>query len=101
MIDALGLDPQQLKDFCLRWKIEEMGVFGSVLRPDFRSDSDIDLLVRFFPDARVSLSGRLTMIEELERLLGRTVDLVVESTLKNPFRRQEILRTTQVIYRAA
>lgn len=77
-----------------------MGLFGSVLRPDFRPDSDIDVLITFEPDVPWSLYDWVDMIEELEAMFGRGVDLVESSGLRNPFRRKEILATQQVIYAA-
>jgi len=49
MTTALPIDPQQVADFCRRWKVTEFALFGSVLRADFRQDSDVDVLVTFEP----------------------------------------------------
>jgi uncharacterized protein len=73
-------------------------LFGSVLRSDFRPDSDIDVLVTFSPEFSLSWDDRMGMQEEVEALLGRKVDLVSKKYLKNPYRRHEILSTHQVIY---
>jgi len=76
-------------------------LFGSVLRDNFRSDSDIDLLVTFAPDADWSLLDHVQMQQELERILGRDVDLVSKRAIErssNWIRRQEILSTAQPIY---
>ena len=89
-----------IEDFCERWKIEEMALFGSVLRDDFSPDSDVDVLVTFSPDAQLSLLDFVTMQEELESALKRRVDLVSKGGLRNPFRRREILKTRQIIYAA-
>jgi predicted nucleotidyltransferase len=86
--------------FCDRWKITEFALFGSILRDDFRPDSDVDVLVIFAPDAKWSLFDIVHMKEELEILFGREVDLVQKDCLRNPFRRYEILSTKQVIYAA-
>jgi hypothetical protein len=87
-----------IASFCQRWKITEFALFGSILRDDFRQHSDVDVLVSFAPDAKWSLWDIIAMKEELETLFGRKVDLVEKVTLKNPFRRYEILSTKQVIY---
>jgi predicted nucleotidyltransferase len=88
-------------DFCRKWKITEFALFGSVLRDDFRPDSDIDILVSFAPDAVWDYwVGWPEMIDELEAMFERKVDLVSKTSLKNPFRRHEILKTRQVIYAA-
>lgn len=92
-----------IEEFCRRWKIVELSVFGSVLRQDFRPDSDIDFLVRFASDARWSLFDHARMEGELEELLGREVDLVSRSAVErslNWIRRQEILSTAKTLYAA-
>jgi hypothetical protein len=90
--------PAQIAAFCQRWKIIEFALFGSVLRDDFRPDSDIDALVTFSPDRRFTWDDWTTMQEEIEALFNRKVDLVSKEYLKNPYRRYEILNTCQVIY---
>ena len=60
----------RLEEFCRRWKIAELRVFGSALREDFRPDSDLDLLVTFAPDADPSLLDHVAMEEELAALLA-------------------------------
>jgi predicted nucleotidyltransferase len=75
-------------------------VFGSVLREDFGTDSDVDVLVSFQPDSTWDLLDLVDMRDELKALFGRNVDLVEEEGLRNPFRRSSILSTRQVIYAA-
>lgn len=87
-----------LASFCRKWKIIELSLFGSVLRNDFSPDSDIDVLVTFSPDAKWSLLDLSRMQDELSSSLGRSVDLVDERGLRNPFRRREILATKEVVY---
>lgn len=90
--------PDSLGSFCGKWKVKELALFGSVLRSDFRADSDIDVLTTFAADANWSLFDIVRMREELSVLLGREVDLVQPNGLRNPFRRSEILDTREVIY---
>jgi len=90
----------QIAAFCQKWKIAELAVFGSVLRDDFRPESDVDVLVSFTDDAHWSLYDWVDMQEELEGMFGRDVDLVEKKSLHNPFRRHAILTTKQVIYAA-
>lgn len=85
-------------EFCRRWKIRRLSLFGSVLRADFRPDSDIDVLISFRPDSEWSLWDWVEMVDELQTLFGRQVDAVEESGLKNPFRRHEILQTRRIVY---
>jgi predicted nucleotidyltransferase len=90
-----------IAEFCQRWQINEFYVFGSVLREDFRPDSDIDIMVSFEADAPWGLLEIVRMKRELETLLGRDVDLVTKKSIEqshNWIRRQEILGTAQLVY---
>jgi uncharacterized protein len=91
----------EVEAFCHKWKVAELSLFGSVLRDDFSPDSDVDVLVSFAPDATWSLFDWIDMIDELKAIFEREVDLVSKKGLRNPFRRHEILKTSEVIYRAA
>jgi uncharacterized protein len=93
-------DHDRIVDFCRRWRIQELALFGSILRNDFRPDSDVDVLVTFEPDAPWTLWDLSRMRFELEELFGRKVDLVEKKALRNPFRRQAILADQQVVYAA-
>ena len=80
-----------------------MSLFGSVLREDFGSESDIDVLVTFAPDAHWGLFDLVKMEHELEAILGREVDLVERSAIEhseNYIRRKSILQNQEVIYAA-
>jgi predicted nucleotidyltransferase len=97
----IDIPMDKIRDFCRRWKIVEFALFGSVLREDFRPDSDVDVLVTFAPDAEWDYwVGWPEMIDELEAMFGRKVDFVEKEALRNPYRRHEILRTHQVVYAA-
>ena len=91
---------KKIVEFCQRWSITEFSVFGSVLREDFRPDSDVDVLVSIDPKAHIGLFELAEMIIELEQMFKRPVDLVEKEGLRNPYRRSEILNTAQVIYAA-
>jgi len=94
----ISASAEQVEAFCRRWKVTEFALFGSVLRDDFRPDSDIDVLLTFAPDSRWSLFDWVDMKDELEQLFERKVDIADKDGLKNPYRRHEILQTQQVIY---
>jgi len=96
----MAIPEERIRDFCRRWRIAELSVFGSVLREDFRPDSDVDVLVTFANDAQWSLYDWMDMIAELRELFGRDVDVVSSRSLRNPFRRREILRTRETLYAA-
>ena len=89
-----------LEEFCRKWRIAEFALFGSVLRSDFRSDSDIDVLVTFQPDEKWDLWDFVAMKDELAQILDRPVDLVEKRALRNALRRREILAHNEVIYAA-
>jgi len=95
------IEEDKITEFCERWKIEEFALFGSVLRSDFQSDSDLDVLVTFSVVARWGLFDVVHMKDELEDIFGRQVDLVsrrgVEMS-RNPVRRKAILSSAKVIY---
>ena len=67
---------ERIAEFCQKWKIRELSLFGSVLREDFGSESDVDILVSFEPDAPWSYFEWADMQEELNAIFDRKVDLV-------------------------
>jgi len=89
--------------FSRRWGVVEFALFGSVLRPDFGPDSDIDVLVRFDEKVHYTLFDLVTMGDELEAIFGRKVDLIDRQAIedsRNYLRRRIILDSAQVIYAA-
>ncbi|PIU54215.1 MAG: DNA polymerase subunit beta [Deltaproteobacteria bacterium CG07_land_8_20_14_0_80_60_11] len=96
----INIPKAKIEDFCRRWKIKEFALFGSVLREDFRPDSDIDVLVSFEPDGGITFDNRVEMLDELAEIFGREVDLVEKDAIRNPFRRYDILTTKEVVYAA-
>jgi uncharacterized protein len=100
----LGVDRLDLTALCQRFRIVELGLFGSALRDDFRSagddPSDVDLLVTFEEGYRRSATEWLALEQAVEELFDRKVDLCQTRLLRNPYRRAEILQTAQVIYAA-
>ncbi len=95
---AIPLPIAAMIELCDRWKIVELALFGSVLRDDFRPDSDVDLLLTFAPGVVWSLFDWMDLQQEFTDLLDRPVDLVNKAELINPYRRREILATAKVIY---
>ncbi len=90
-----------LEDYCRRWKITRMEVFGSILRDDFGPDSDVDFLVTFDPTARLSLFDLVHAQDELSSIIGRTVDLIERGPIeksRNWIRRRSILESARTIY---
>jgi predicted nucleotidyltransferase len=96
MNPAISLPAAQLAEFCQRNQIRKLALFGSVLRRDFRPDSDIDVLVEFEPDAHIGWEF-IDIQDELSQLLRRSVDLHTYKSL-NPYFRNKVLPTAEVIY---
>jgi len=97
----IEIPKEKIANFCPKWKIVELCLFGSVLRDDFRPDSDIDILVTFSSDAEWSLLDHMAMEEELSAIFGRKVDLVSRKAIErseNYIRRKAILETAQPYY---
>ena len=98
----ISLDLAAIEAFCQRWNIVELSFFGSVLRADFENDSDIDVLISFAEGETPGLLEKIAYREELEALLGRSVDIVTRSGLSHwttlPSIRQNILEEAEIVY---
>jgi len=90
---------EAIGSLCRRYHVRELAVFGSALRGDFSSDSDIDLLVEFEEDAQIGFLALSRLQRELSALLGRRVDLVPRNGLK-PTIRQQVLSDAELLYAA-
>ena len=93
----IELPKEKIADFCRKWQVRELSLFGSVLTEDFGPDSDIDVLVEFKLEARVGLITFAGMEIELSELLGRKVDLQTPGSLSRYFRDQ-VLAEAEVQY---
>lgn len=91
-----------IAEVCRRYQVRRLEVFGSAARgADFDPErSDADFLVEFAPDALPDLGSWFSVRTELERLLGRGVDLVEYRAVRNPYVRADIDRTRELIYAA-
>lgn len=99
----IALDDEQIAAFCARWRLASLELFGSVLREDFRLESDVDVLVTFRPDADWGLLDHAAMEEERAGLLGRRVDLLTRRAVErsaNPIRRASILADAVPLFTA-
>jgi predicted nucleotidyltransferase len=95
----IRFDRDRLAAFCERHHIRRLSLFGSVLRDDFRPQSDVDVLVEFDPDHIPGLEF-ISMEQELSTLLGRRVDLHTVGSL-SPYFRGEVLAEAEVQYSQA
>lgn len=100
----LSLPQEKIAAFCRKWNVSEFALFGSVLRDDFRPDSDVDVLVSFPSyDATPSLFDHVDMQDELVEIFGRSVDLLTRGGVedsRNPIRKRAILESARVVYAA-
>ncbi len=100
IIPLVASRKQQIKNLCQRHHVKRLDVFGSAVNGDFRpEESDIDFLVQFddSPEAQ-RFETRFQLTEELKALFGRSVDLVDDSAIQNPYFREEVDHTREPIY---
>lgn len=98
---AVHLPLTAINQVCQVHRIKTLALFGSAIREDFRSDSDVDVLVEFAPDAAPDFAEVVAIQEELERLIGRPVDLLERKSVvqsRNYIRRRAILSQIEPIY---
>jgi predicted nucleotidyltransferase len=94
---TFDLSGAELAEFCRKWHIRKLSLFGSRVRGEARPDSDVDILVEFQPDRRVGLILMARIERELSELIGRKVDLRTPADLSRYFR-DEVLREAEVRY---
>ena len=98
--NGISLSYSEIEEFCSRYSIVELGVFGSSIRDDFSKSSDIDFLVTFRNDAKISLFDIMDLEAELKKKFNRDIDVVEKEALRNPYRRKNILETSEIVYAA-
>jgi predicted nucleotidyltransferase len=98
-VNGVEFDLGRIGEFCHKHGIAKLSLFGSILGPEFRPESDVDLLVEFKPETRISLIGVAGLEIELEKMLGRTVDLRSPMDLSKYFR-DEVVQGAKLVYAA-
>jgi predicted nucleotidyltransferase len=95
-------DPQLLKlrEFCERYGVRELSLFGSALRDDFAPESDVDVLLEFAPGRGFTFENTPDILDGLAAIFGHDVDVAEKGTITNPFRRSAILGSARVVYAA-
>jgi len=96
----IDIPRDRIAEFCRRWNVTELAIFGSAIGDNFGPDSDVDILVVVRDDAMWTVFDHIKAEEELGEILGRRVDLVEKSTIRNPFRRHHIMKNHVVVYAA-
>jgi hypothetical protein len=97
MAPTIAVEREKVAEFCRLHHIRRLSLFGSVLRPDFRPDSDVDVLVEFQPGRVVGLIRLAGIERELSGVIGRKVDIRTPADLSRYFR-DEVLATAEVLY---
>jgi len=98
--NGIVISEQEVIHISMKYHVRRLEVFGSVLRSDFTSESDIDLLITFDENADLSLFDLMDLEMELSEIFKRPVDVVEPASLVNPIRRKNILTTSELIYAA-
>ena len=88
----------EIEDLCKRLRIRRLDIFGSATRDDFNPNSDVDVLVQFERDRSDKFNRYFELKENLEDILGRSVDLVIEDAIKNPYFRMCIEKSRKNLY---
>ena len=94
---GIELPLEKIAEVCRKYKIRQLGIFGSAARGEATSESDVDVLVDFLPDSGMSLFQLDDLNRELEELLGRRVDLASKKGLKERVR-PYVMRDLRVVY---
>ncbi|HEX8324445.1 MAG TPA: nucleotidyltransferase domain-containing protein [Tepidisphaeraceae bacterium] len=96
----LPMSETALADFCRTFGVAEVSLFGSILRDDFRPDSDVDVMLAFQPGYGFTFENMPQIEDALQAIFGRPVDVIEKNRIRNPLRRQSIMSSYQVLYAA-
>ncbi len=100
---SVEIPVEPLHDFCQRWKVSELAVFGSALHENYKLDSDLDLLISFEKDSQWGFFDLVNMESELGIIFNKKIDLVEKTAIsssENYLRRKGILENAQIIYQS-
>lgn len=96
----IAIPTPMIQAFCRKHGVVELCLFGSVLRDDFRPDSDVDVMLKFAPGRGFTFENTPEIQSELEAIFGRAVDVIEKGRIRNPFRRHQIMSNYRVVYAA-
>jgi uncharacterized protein len=94
----IELPQAEIASFCDRFGVEQLALFGSVLREDFGPDSDVDVLLKFKPGHGFTFENTPDIDDELRRVFKRPVDVIEMGRIRNPIRRKAIMDSYRVVY---
>ena len=97
----IAIPMDQIEGFCRRWGVKEFSLFGSILRDDFRPDSDVDVMLEFLPGHGFTFETTPEILDELRGIFGRDVDVIEKGRIRNRFRRAAIMGAHRVLYAAS
>jgi len=98
--NGIFLNYNDVIKLCEKYFVVELSIFGSSLRDDFTQNSDVDILVSFEQNSKVTLFDIIELENEFSKLLNRKADIVEKESLKNPIRKNKILAAREIIYAA-
>jgi len=98
--NGIFLEYNDIVKICKKYFISELSIFGSSIRDDFTDKSDVDILVSFSLNSKITLFDIIELENEFKNILGREVDVVEKEALKNPIRKNKILESREIIYAA-
>ena len=98
--NGIFLDYNDTIKLCKKYYIVELSIFGSSIRDDFTQNSDVDILVSFEQNSKITIFDIIELENEFSKLVNRKVDVVEKEALKNPIRKAKILSTREIIYAA-
>ncbi len=94
---SLQLPLEAIRAYCNQRPIKRLSLFGSALRDDLKPESDIDLLVEYAPEAKISYFDIVEQQTDFSEMIGRTVDLLTPQEL-SPYFRQEVMDHAEPLY---
>src|SRR2546430_1718262 len=96
----INIPLKQIEEFCHKYGVEELALFGSVLREDFGPASDVDVMLKFKTGYGFTFENTPDIQDDLASIFGRPVDVIEKGRIRNPFRRQAIMNSYRVVYAA-
>jgi predicted nucleotidyltransferase len=96
----IEVDPTLVSEFCRRWDLRELSIFGSAVQGTMHARSDVDVLIELPAGRYPDIDEWDAMRDELAQMFGRTIDLVSKRGIENPFLRHHILTNREVLYAA-
>jgi predicted nucleotidyltransferase len=96
--NGISLSINDIIDLVKKYDIKEIAIFGSSIRDDFNENSDIDLLIEFNNSENISLFDIIDIQDYFRSITKRQIDIVEPAGLKNPYRRDSILKNKEPLY---